>query len=247
MPDFRVADTAPEHPKLRVAGLAAAGLWSLAGAWSMRELTDGWVPEYWTHGWPQGPRNAAVLVEVGLWQPEERHGLPGYRFRDWTDYQRPADKIREERSKAADRAAKSRARAAERNGARSNATSRDTRSTTHTAAQPHATRESHDSLPLPLPPGGPGGRKSHLPRARTRSPPPPTAPRDAPTTPRSPPTSPSRPAAPAATCGNSTPTGPSPTSPPKPTAAAPTPKPDEPRSTPAPAATSKDGATPAPD
>lgn len=173
MPDFRVADTAPEHPKLRLAGLAAAGLWSLAGAWSMRELTDGWVPEYWTHGWPQGQRSAAALVEVGLWQPEERQGLTGYRFHDWPDYQRAAEKIRDERSKAADRAARSRARAAQRNGARTNEPSRDTRGTTPAAPTAHATCESHDSLPLPLPPGGPGGMNGSPPaRADSQTTPP---------------------------------------------------------------------------
>lgn len=113
MPDFRVADTAPEHPKLRAAGLAAAGLWSLAGAVAMRDLTDGWVPEYWVATWPAGKRHAATLVKVGLWRPEERRGIPGYGFHDWDGYQRSASQINDEKTRAKDRAAKSYANSAE--------------------------------------------------------------------------------------------------------------------------------------
>lgn len=107
MPDFRVADTAPEHRKLRAAGLAAAGLWAMAGGYAMRELTDGWVPEYWVTTWPSGKRHAATLVKVGLWRHEDRDGIPGYRFHDWFTIQRPADKIRDDRHRARERAAKS--------------------------------------------------------------------------------------------------------------------------------------------
>lgn len=114
MPDFRVADTAPEHPKLRAAGLPAVGLWAAAGAYSMRELTDGWVPEYWVQTWPGAKRHATALVGVGLWQREDRQGIPGYRFRDWLDYQRPASKIHEEREKGKERARRSRERSRER-------------------------------------------------------------------------------------------------------------------------------------
>lgn len=151
MPDFRVADTAPEHRKLRTAGLAAAGLWALAGAYAMRELTDGWVPEYWVTTWPAGKRQASTLVSVGLWRREKRDGLPGYSFHDWTGYQRPADKIHEDRRKGRERAAKSRhgsgARSPERNAEPAG------------EDDPYVRPESHDSLPLPLevtPVGQPG-------------------------------------------------------------------------------------------
>jgi hypothetical protein len=93
MPDFRVADTAPEHPKLRRAGLAAAGLWATSGAWAMRELTDGWVPDYYIRSWPSGRRLAGILIDVGLWTPEKRGDLAGYRFHDWADYQRTTEQL----------------------------------------------------------------------------------------------------------------------------------------------------------
>jgi hypothetical protein len=116
MPDFRIADTAPEHRKLRSAGLAAAGLWSMAGAWSMRELTDGWVPAYWVQTWPAGSKAAATLVKVGLWEREERDGLPGFRFHDWEFYQRLSHRIEDEKRKARERMRALRSGAPETNG-----------------------------------------------------------------------------------------------------------------------------------
>lgn len=107
MPDFRVDDSAPEHPKLRAAGLAAAGLWAMAGAYSTgpTQLTDGWVPDYWVATWPGGKRQAARLIKVGLWSAEDRNGIPGYAFHDWADYQRAAAKLKDDRRKARERMA----------------------------------------------------------------------------------------------------------------------------------------------
>lgn len=111
MPDFRIAESAAEHRKLRAAGLPAAGLWSLAGAWAMRELTDGWVPAYWVASWPGGMKHARTLVSVGLWYAEERDRIPGYVFHDWPDYQRSAEQVEHERQRARDRMAAVRAAA----------------------------------------------------------------------------------------------------------------------------------------
>jgi hypothetical protein len=109
MVDFRVADTAPEHPKLRTAGLAAFGLWAAAGAYSMRELTDGWVPEYWVLSWAGGKKHAGTLVAVGLWfRASNDLGMPGYRFHDWEDYQRTAASVQRERAEARQRARRNR-------------------------------------------------------------------------------------------------------------------------------------------
>lgn len=149
MPDFRVADTAPEHPKLRAVGLAAVGLWATAGAYAMRELTDGWVPEYWVLTWPSGKAQAAKLVSVGLWRREPRKGIAGYGFHDWTDYQRPAEKIAKERAEARERMAK--LRAGKQSG------SQDVRPNTghmFDRTEPERSANVHDSLPLSLQ-GGP--------------------------------------------------------------------------------------------
>lgn len=102
MPDFRVSDTAAEHPKLRAAGLAAAGLWAAAGSWSMNpaHLTDGWVPAYFVDGWQGGRRCARRLVEVGLWAEYTRNGIQGFQFHDWLDFQRSAEQVQSEKEAA---------------------------------------------------------------------------------------------------------------------------------------------------
>lgn len=105
MPDFRVSDTAPEHRKMRAAGIAAIGLWTMAGAYSMgpTQMTDGWVPEYWVTGWPGGKKAAATLVKVGLWTSQERDGMPGFQFHEWAERQRMAVEWEEEKRKARER------------------------------------------------------------------------------------------------------------------------------------------------
>lgn len=114
MPDFRVSDTAANHPKFRVAGLAALGLWTACGSWAMGELTDGFVPEYYVNSWPSGKRSAARLVDAGLWTETSRNGLRGWQFHDFLDVQRPAETIVAERESARERARKSRRAHAER-------------------------------------------------------------------------------------------------------------------------------------
>lgn len=162
MPDFRVADTASEHPKLRAAGLPAAGLWSMAGSWSMNpaHMTDGWVPEYWVVGWPQGKKSAAKLVEVGLWVPMERGGQPGWQFHDWFDINRSASSVEDEKRKARERMTRIRSANVRPN---TNGTS------DRTKAEPSAERAAnvHDSLTQSLTPRGevggvsPVGRYTH--------------------------------------------------------------------------------------
>ena len=46
MPWFRVDDTFSHHAKVMAAGNAAIGLWVRAGAWSMQQLTDGFIPTH---------------------------------------------------------------------------------------------------------------------------------------------------------------------------------------------------------
>lgn len=110
MPDFRVSDTAADHPKLRAAGIAAAGLWTMAGSWSMNpaRLTDGWIPHHYVKSWPNGVRAARRLVEVGLWEEDEREGVRGYQFHDWAEYQRQRAAFEDDKRKARERMARRR-------------------------------------------------------------------------------------------------------------------------------------------
>ena len=75
---FKVDDVLADHPKVIMAGNAAMGLWVRAGAWSMKHLTDGFIPE------PVVPllgtaKEAQSLISVGLWLEAEG----GYRFHAW--------------------------------------------------------------------------------------------------------------------------------------------------------------------
>lgn len=66
MPWFKVDDQLHSHPKPRRASLAALGLWTLSGSYSMAYKLDGFVPAWYVHGHNQGKRHAESLVRVGL-------------------------------------------------------------------------------------------------------------------------------------------------------------------------------------
>lgn len=173
MPDFRIAETAPEHRKLRAAGPAAIGLWAMAGAYAMgtTQMTDGWVPAYWVAGWPSGKRLAGVLVKVGLWKPAERDGIPGWKFHDWDQIQRSAASVEDEKRKARERMATI------RKGPSTSVRSRDVRANTngtHDRTPPERSTNVHDSLSLSL--GLSKGGEVTTTHARENSPPPPKCP-----------------------------------------------------------------------
>lgn len=81
---FKVDDKLHDHPKAWRAGVAAMGLWTLAGSWASDQLTDGFVPQHIAQRWgPDVPDMAARLVDAGLWFEDERDGLTGWSFHDW--------------------------------------------------------------------------------------------------------------------------------------------------------------------
>jgi len=81
---FKVDDRLPTSRKLiripRSKRAAAVGLWTLAGAWSAHDLTDGFVPAYMIEEWGADEAHAAALVEAGMWERSERDGDDGYMF-----------------------------------------------------------------------------------------------------------------------------------------------------------------------
>lgn len=93
---FKVDDGFPDHPKVEdvIAGEnpdAAIALWTLAGAWCARHLTDGVIPRskvarLGVRAWEVG---AAELVRVKLWHETDA----GYRFHDWKDSQPTRAKV----------------------------------------------------------------------------------------------------------------------------------------------------------
>lgn len=100
MPWFKVDDGLPTSRKLlsipRRMRLPALGLWTIAGAWSAGELTDGHVPVYMLEEWGATVAQAACLVDAGLWYAERN----GYVFHDWHDYQPERARVLEDRENA---------------------------------------------------------------------------------------------------------------------------------------------------
>lgn len=104
MPWFKVDDKIHSHPKARRAGLAAMGLWALAGSHCMDYLTDGVVESWFVESWPDGQHLAARLVDVGLWDTHP----DGWVFHDWGEYQPTRAKVIAEREATKERVEKHR-------------------------------------------------------------------------------------------------------------------------------------------
>jgi hypothetical protein len=110
---FRVDDTLAAHPKTRRAGLAAMGLWTVAGSWSSQQLTEGFVPEWFVATWPQGKKLAAAArPRRATGSPPKQDDEQGWLFHDWTDANPTAEKEKERRRKARERQRKLRERSA---------------------------------------------------------------------------------------------------------------------------------------
>ena len=105
MPYFAVAENFAMHPKVMSAGNAAVGLWVRAGAWSVTNLTDGFVP--FRVALQLGSRNMCNdLVDSELWM--QRHD--GYQFHDWGAHQFTKEEVEHRRASARRRKAKQRQR-----------------------------------------------------------------------------------------------------------------------------------------
>src|SRR4029077_9589751 len=104
---FKVDDTLAFHTKVMAAGNAATGLWVRAGAWSMQQLTDGFIPRHVAR--QLGTRTeAARLVAAGLWVEKD----DGWQFHEWDQRQpsrvqlvadREAARVRQQRGREAAR------------------------------------------------------------------------------------------------------------------------------------------------
>ncbi|MGH3094821.1 MAG: hypothetical protein ACRDMV_02330 [Streptosporangiales bacterium] len=98
---FKVSDDLHSHPKAMAAGVAAVGLWTLAGSWSSDAGKGGFVPDYLISRLAEdGPQLARKLVAAGLWTRVKS----GYQFHDW-DERNPSETaaraIRSDRRRAA--------------------------------------------------------------------------------------------------------------------------------------------------
>jgi hypothetical protein len=100
---FKVDDGfANSKPVLRIPRryrTQAVGLWTLAGTWAAKELTDGYVPAYVLEDLAGTPAVAAHLVRAGLW--EEAEG--GWQFVGWSKYQPTKEQVLARRSEEAEK------------------------------------------------------------------------------------------------------------------------------------------------
>lgn len=77
---FKVDDSLPTHHRVLEAGNAAMGLWVRCGAWSMGQLTDGFIPIQAARMFGS-QEEIDALVRVGLWIVEDG----GYQFHRWAE------------------------------------------------------------------------------------------------------------------------------------------------------------------
>jgi hypothetical protein len=94
--------------------LQAVGLWTMAGTWSAKEETDGFIPEYVLEELCGTSGIAGQLVQAGLWEivngsssnpvgivsasSKDPH-LPGWVYRNWSKYQPTKAELEENREK----------------------------------------------------------------------------------------------------------------------------------------------------
>jgi hypothetical protein len=96
---FRIDDSFYDHPKVFDAPDCAVALWTRAGTWSARNLTDGFVPTGMPARLCDDPDTAVrELIRRGLW----KRATGGFLFHDWTDFQPTADAVKTLRQQRAD-------------------------------------------------------------------------------------------------------------------------------------------------
>lgn len=151
MPWFRVDDSFGDHPKVLDLDLATIGLWTLAGTYASRYLTDGLITDsalrriapHVSIGTKR--KLAARLVAAGLWELVD----DGTQIHDFGDYNPDAATEKEKRRK--------RAEAGRKGGERSGATRRSKAEANREAnaspdAEPNASRSVRTpSRPDPTP------------------------------------------------------------------------------------------------
>lgn len=111
MPWFKVDDSFYDHPKLIEVPNAAVGLWTKAGSWCARHLTDGVIPATKVKALGGTKSQTNALVSSGLWLPiDTPTGAKAFAFCNWNEYQPTKESVEKERAEAAQRKRKSRQR-----------------------------------------------------------------------------------------------------------------------------------------
>lgn len=102
MPWFRIDDNFYDHPKVDDLPLSAVGLWTLAGTYCAKQLTDGQITASRIRKFGATNDDVTALLTAGLWEQCE----DGYAFRNWDEYQPTRESVEGEREKNRKRAQK---------------------------------------------------------------------------------------------------------------------------------------------
>lgn len=95
MPWFLVDDDLAFHPKAAAAGDAALGLWTRAGSYCSKYLTEGFVSTTALRQLHARPAQVRALIDAGLWVEVDG----GYRFHQWEERQPSREEVEERRRK----------------------------------------------------------------------------------------------------------------------------------------------------
>jgi hypothetical protein len=156
---FKVDDGLPSSRKVlgipRRDRLAAIGLWTLAGAWSAKELQDGAVPSYMIVELGATRRVAEALVTAGLWSRTSS----GYSFVNWEDFQPTKADVLSAREKNAEKLRKWRQRNRDRDQG-------ETESVTGLQDGSDEVRNPAPVPARPVPTSSPNGEEKTTPRKR---------------------------------------------------------------------------------
>lgn len=120
---FKIDDGFYDHPKFLDLSNAAVGLWSKAGAWCGKHLTDGVIPASKVSMLKGTKAQVNALLSSHIWvETTTETGAKAYRFHDWNDYQPTREVKLKERADSAERQRKSRERKTQEQEQRENVT-----------------------------------------------------------------------------------------------------------------------------
>lgn len=146
MPWFKVDDSFYDHPKVFDLPDSAVALWTRAGSWAARNLTDGFVPARMPARLCDDHDTAVrALVDRGLWKRTKG----GYQFHDWEVYQPSADEVRNLRAKRAEAGRKGGLARAAKKEAGQGGTGKQTPSKSQASASDVAKQNAAPSRPDP--------------------------------------------------------------------------------------------------
>ncbi len=108
---FKVDDGFYDHPKVLGLDMGSIGLWTVAGSYCARHLTDGVITDRQIRSIGGTRRQAQKLVDAGLWSVDDAPpSARRYAFNDWRDFQPSRDEVLAKRDEARERMAAARAR-----------------------------------------------------------------------------------------------------------------------------------------